>query len=93
MSRYAEIVKHVWTEPKGRAQVEWYRENNPMRQLEEQLGRAALEQFADGGGWRDPEARVTITLCEPPDWDWWEPRHDQPWRRQAARDREFEAKR
>jgi hypothetical protein len=35
------------------------------------------------------DEEVTVEFHEMPDFDWWEPRHDQPWRRQDARRREF----
>ena len=50
--------------------------------------------------WSEPKARVAFEAPfdfaaalrgepgETIDPDWWEPRHDQPWRRQVARDRE-----
>ena len=86
------VVKHVWTEPKFVAQVKW-RALQPSlsQQLEAQVGRSAMERFAAGGGWPEPDRVVSFVLPdEEPDWDWWEPRHDQLWRREAARARELE---
>jgi hypothetical protein len=83
------IIRHVWTEPRFRTEVEWHNEVGLNIQLQQQLGRVAMEQFADGDGWPDSEKEVTLTFHEMPDWDWWEPRYDSPGRRLASRDREF----
>lgn len=81
------IMKHAWLEPKFVAQVEWMADHPGLSmQIEQQVGRAAMEQYAAGGGWPDPDAAVTFVIHEEPDWDWWEPTSE--WRRLAARDRE-----
>jgi hypothetical protein len=36
-----------------------------------------------------PEDVVSLSVHEEPDWSWWEPRYDLPYRRQQAREREF----
>jgi hypothetical protein len=85
LADFDRIAKHVWTEPKFVAEVEWHGEYG----LAAQLGRQAapqMEQIARGEQ-PTPNVEVTLAFHEPPDFDWWEPRHDQPWRRQAARDR------
>lgn len=86
---YATIIKHVWTEPKSVAQWEWLLENDGYaNQLSQQVNRHAMQQFVDGDGWPEPEQRIAFhkPMMVEPDWDWWEPRHDQPWRRTSARD-------
>jgi hypothetical protein len=36
-----------------------------------------------------PEGTVTLVKHEEPDWQWWEPRYDQPFRRVQARERHY----
>jgi hypothetical protein len=87
------VAKHVFSEPKFVAQFEYLRDYpNPMQQILGQIPREAVEGFIDGEAWPEGVANQTVTAVdfgETPDWDWWEPRHDQPWRRQAHRDRVF----
>lgn len=91
------VIKHVWTEPKAVAKIHWMeyqREHAPslMDQIFAQVGYGAAEQFASGGGWPDPDQRITLVRydLEEPDWDWWEPRHDQLWRRTTMRNAAFD---
>lgn len=86
------IIRHVWSDPRRVAEIEWMDLHpGPGFQIEEQVGREAMEQFAAGGGWPDPDARITIVMPpDPPDWDWWEP--TTRWRREQARGRELDAK-
>jgi hypothetical protein len=86
------IAKHVWTEPKFVAQIEWGRDHPSLAaQLMGQVPRKELEEYVDTGQHPNPDRRVSFVMYDEPDWDWWEPRYDQPWRRQAARDRELDA--
>lgn len=91
-SEFGRVAKHVYTEPKFVAQVQWMHEHpNPVQQIFNQLGSQPLSKSdEDVRDWLEANAdrRVTVEIHEMPDFDWWEPRHDQPWRRQAARDRE-----
>ena len=85
-------MSRVWSEPKFVAQVKWHEMHpDPIQQIFAQLG--SLPASKSGGSiasWlhKHADETVTVQLHEPPDWDWWEPRHDQPWRRKQARDRE-----
>ena len=86
------VIRHVWTEPKFVAQVHWARDQPSLfEQIMAQVGRSAVEQYAAGGDWPNPDTLVHVEVRKEPDWDWWEPRHDQPWRRQQARDRALDA--
>jgi hypothetical protein len=86
------VLKHVYSEPKFVAQVEWWHLHpDPIQQALAIVGRDAAEQYIEGHGWPEGVAEMEISVTMPPeepDWDWWEPRHDQPWRREQARDRE-----
>jgi len=90
LSEYDKTIQHVFGEEKSRAIFEYMSDYpSPMQQMLEQVGRAAAEQYADTGEWPDPDQRVSVVIQdERPDFDWWEPRHDAPWRRQYHRDRE-----
>ncbi len=49
MTTFAEmdvILKHVYSEPKAAAFIEWVAEHSAGSQLEWQLGRPAMEQYA-----------------------------------------------
>lgn len=77
------VIKHVWSEPRFVAWVEWHSEHPSLaRQMADQLGRGAMEQFAAGNGWPDPDAEVAFIEYDEPDWDWWEPTSE--WRRKDA---------
>lgn len=83
------VIRHCWSEPKAVAQIEWWDDHPPFAsQLMDQVGWQA-DGFLSGRGWVDPNQEVTLVQYEEPDWDWWEPRHDQPWRRQEFRSREL----
>ena len=86
------VLKHVWLEPKFKATMEWYDTHpDPVSQMFAQVGsRPASKDDEEVGAWlrNHADETVTVELHEPPDFDWWEPRHDQPWRRKQTRDRE-----
>lgn len=85
---FTRVLKHVWSDPKFVAEMEWFRDHpNPMQQVFAQLG---SRPGSNVGDWLREVAdeEVYILIHEPPDFDWWEPRHDQPWRRGQARDRQ-----
>jgi hypothetical protein len=88
---FRDAARFVFTEPKFVAQLEWHRKYGLGGQLEEQWPRDEMEAFAATGQHPHPERRVRLVLNEMPDFDWWEPRYDQSWRRQDARRREWEA--
>lgn len=94
IDRFNTVLKHVWTEPKFRAQVEYFHDYpSPVQQMLGQIPRHVLEDFAAGEGWPDDVAEQEVSFVEQPqmpDFDWWEPRHDQPWRREQARARELD---
>ena len=83
------VLRHVWSEPKFVAQVEWMKDHPGIvgQMMEQGVSRSEIEGYIDGEGWEHPDREVTLVVHEMPNFDWWEPRHDQPWRRQAARDR------
>lgn len=86
------ILKHTYSEPKFNAWIEWGEDHPSLaRQLMDQVGRPALDEYVETGQHPNPEQRVSFVRYEEPDWDWWEPRHDQPWRRKQARHRELDA--
>lgn len=91
-STLAIIMKHVWSDPKHRALIDYmYDYPSPIQQILGQVPREEQGAFVRGEGWANPDRIVSFAEVEPmPDFDWWEPRHDQPWRRQAARDRELD---
>lgn len=94
LAAFNRIVKHVYTEPKLVAVVEFMRDYpSPIQQMLGQVGsRPASYADEDVRAWLESVADVEVSVTLPPerpDFDWWEPRHDQPWRRQAARDREL----
>lgn len=72
--------------------MEWMNEHpDPISQMFAQLGsRPASIADGDVEAWlrEVQDETVSVEFHEMPDFDWWEPRHDQPWRRQQARDRE-----
>lgn len=85
------IIKHVYTEPKTVAQIQWSADHPSVgMQLEQQVGWHNLQHYVATGQHPDPDIRVSIVQYDEPDWDWWEPRYDQPWRREQARDRELD---
>lgn len=90
IERYEEILRHVWLEPRSLAQSEWSKQNNPFEFLRE-IPRAEVKAFVEGKGWSEKTGKKTvqITLRKEPDWAWWEPRYDQPWRRETMRDAAF----
>lgn len=83
------VLKCVYSEPKFRAQIEWHAEYSAGAQLHRQVPRLELEHYVATGQHPNPQRRVEIVLYAEPEWDWWEPRYDQPGRREAARRREF----
>lgn len=89
------IVKHCWSEPKFVAKVQWMGEHpDPVSQIFAQLGSQPVsKREGDVYRWLEDVADETVSVMihEEPDWDWWEPRHDQLWRRAATRDRELDA--
>lgn len=86
------ILKHTYSEPKFKASIEWGKDHPSLAaQLMGRVGRAALEEYVETGQHPNPEQRVSFVRYEEPDWDWWEPRHDQLWRRKQARHRELDA--
>jgi hypothetical protein len=92
LENFNTIMRHVYTEPRFRAKVEWHSEYGIGAQLHRQVPRAEMKAFVAGHGWQNPDREVSLVRYEEPDWDWWEPRHDQLWRRQAARQRELDRK-
>jgi hypothetical protein len=92
LSRFGVIAKHVYTEPRFKAEAEWLHEFGVAAQLGRQVPREEMVGFVAGHGWENPDREIVLEMHEPPDWDWWEPRHDQPWRRKQSRDRELDAK-
>lgn len=83
------ILRHIWSEPKFVAEVEYMNlPNHLSNQLAAQWPRTEMAHYIATGKHADPERTITFEAPpEPIDFDWWEPRYDQPWRRQAARDR------
>ena len=93
VASFEAVAKHVYTEPKFVARIEWGRDHPSLAaQLMGQVGRGALEQYVATGKHANPDQQIVFVKYDEPDWDWWEPRYDQPWRRQVARDREFDEK-
>lgn len=88
--RIAAIARHVWTEPRRVAEMAWDAKYSLGSQLMRQIPREEAEAFVDGEGWAEPDRVITIDVYERPDFAWWEPRHDAPWRRQQARVRELD---
>lgn len=83
------ILKHVYTEPRFVAEIEWSRRFSLSAQLMGQVPREELEEYVDTGQHPNPDRTITFVHYEEPDWDWWEP--TTRWRRIAARDRELDA--
>lgn len=83
------VMRHVWTEPRFAAEVEWSRRFSLSSQMFGQVPRDELEEYVDTGQHRNPDRVITLVQYEEPDWDWWEP--TTRWRREAARDRELDA--
>jgi hypothetical protein len=49
---FSRVLGHVYGEPRFRAEMEWRRDHPGLSiQLEQQVGRDALERFAAGAGW------------------------------------------
>lgn len=83
------VMKHVWTEPRAAAQINWHSEYGIGAQLMGQVPRDELEAYVDTGQHQNPGRVISIVIHEEPDWDWWEP--TTRWRREAARERELDA--
>lgn len=83
------MMQAVFGDPKCRAQVEWLSEYGFSAQLEQQWPRHEMEAYVATGEHLNPTRRLSLTLQEPPDFDWWEPRYDQPGRREQTRRREM----
>jgi len=88
-SKFDRVLRRIWCEPKFVARIKWLNEYSVNAQLHAQVPRAEMEAFVRGEGWVNPDRPISFVVHEEPDWNWWEPRYDQPWRRQQARDREF----
>lgn len=82
------IMKHAWSEPRFAAEMEWNRLFSIGAQLFGQVPYSEMEHYAATGQHVNPEREITLTLHEPPDWDWWEPTSE--WRRKAGRERDLE---
>lgn len=85
LETFGRAVKLVFGDPKFRAQIEWMQQYGLCAQLERQWPREEMEDYATTGQHPNPARGVRLAFHEMPDFDWWEPRHDQPWRRQNAR--------
>jgi hypothetical protein len=84
------VLKHVYGEPKFVAQVQYWKEcPSPAAQIFGAIPRPVLDDFVAGRGWPEDVAnrQVSFVQYEQIDFNWWEPRHDAPWRRQDARNR------
>lgn len=89
LDRLSIIARHVWTEPRAKAYIEWSSRYSLSSQFMGQVPRGELDGYVDTGQHRNPDRTVTLVQYEEPDWDWWEP--TTQWRREAARDRELDA--
>lgn len=90
MATLNSVLKHVYSEPKFVAQVQFWNEcPTPMQQIFGSIPRPVVKDYIDGKGWPEHIANQTVSYVEYEqiDFDWWEPRHDAPWRRQDARNR------
>lgn len=88
VASFSKVCRVVFTDPKCLAQLEWHREYGFSAQLEQQVPRDELETYVATGQHPNPDRRVSFVLNEMPDFDWWEPRYDQPGGREQTRYRE-----
>jgi hypothetical protein len=89
MKSFTRAINLVFHDPKFEAAIEWHREYGIPAQLQRQWGRDDMAQYVNTGQHVRPDHSVTLYAEEIPDFDWWEPRHDQPWRRQNTRANEI----
>ena len=76
MDRLSAIIKHVWSEPRFVAWVQWHEQHPGLsRQLEDQMGYDAMRYYAETGQHLPGVAEQTVEFIryDEPDWDWWEP--------------------
>ena len=89
LERADAIICCYMLDPKYVAINEWMGQYGIISQLCGQWPRDEMEAFVGTGEHLNPDREMKLVVHEQPDWDWWEPRYDSPYRREQAREREF----